>query len=207
MCQVGPSAVSVPGSLERLATVSPVTAATDSRADAWTLLACAARDAAPRGRESAMEAFVAATWSDVWRLCAHLGDRDRADDLTQETYLRVLRSLRSFRGDSPVRPWLFSIVRRVVADDIAARQRRRREPVGVVRDVPDHQGSVVLESLLEGLDPDRRLAFVLTQVLGYPYADAAEICACPVGTIRSRVARAREDLVAMLDDVRSRRLA
>jgi RNA polymerase sigma-70 factor (ECF subfamily) len=175
--------------------------------DAWTLLACAARDASPGQREAAMGEFVSATWSDVWRLCAHLGDRDRADDLTQETYLRVLRSLPSVRGESPVRPWLFSIVRRVVADDISARQRRRREPVGAIRDVPDHQGSVVLESLLEGLDPDRRLAFVLTQVLGYAYVDAAEVCGCPVGTIRSRVARAREDLVAMLDDQRGRRLA
>ena len=184
-----------------------MTAATDPWADAWTLLACAARDAAPHQREGATAAFVAATWDDVWRLCAHLGDRDRADDLTQETYLRVLRSLRSFRGDSPVRPWLFSIERRVVADDIAARQRRRREPVGSARDVPDHQGSVVLESLLETLDPDRRLAFVLTQVLGYAYADAAEVCGCPVGTIRSRVARAREDLVGMLDGARDRRLA
>ena len=154
-----------------------------------------------------MEAFVAATWSDVWRLCAHLGDRDRADDLTQETYLRVLRSLRSFRGDSPVRPWLFSIVRRVVADDIAARQRRRREPVGAARDVPDHQGGVELAVLLEDLDEDRRAAFVLTQVLGYSYADAAQMCGCPVGTIRSRVARAREDLVAMLGGTRGRRLA
>ena len=154
-----------------------------------------------------MQEFVAATWRDVWRLCAHLGDRDRADDLTQETYLRVLRSLRSFRGDAPIRPWLFSIVRRVVADDIASRQRRRREPVRVGRDVPDHQGSVVLESLLEALDEDRRMAFVLTQVLGYSYADAAEACDCPVGTIRSRVARAREDLVAMIDADTGRRLA
>jgi len=175
--------------------------------DAWTQLACEARDAAAAQREQAMQEFVAATWRDVWRLCAHLGDRDRADDLTQETYLRVLRSLRSFRGDAPIRPWLFSIVRRVVADDIASRQRRRREPVRVGRDVPDHQGSVVLESLLEALDEDRRMAFVLTQVLGYSYADAAEACDCPVGTIRSRVARAREDLVAMIDADTGRRLA
>jgi RNA polymerase sigma-70 factor (ECF subfamily) len=175
--------------------------------DAWTQLACTARDASPAERDAALDAFVAETWRDVWRLCAHLGDRDRADDLAQETYLRALRSLASFRGDSPVRPWLFSIVRRVVADDIAARQRRRREPVAVSRDVPDHQGDVDLQTLLEALDPDRRAAFVLTQVLGYPYAEAAQMCACPVGTIRSRVARAREDLVAMLGEERGRRTA
>lgn len=154
-----------------------------------------------------MDAFVSATWRDVWRLCAHLGDLDRADDLAQETYLRVLRSLRSFRGESSVRPWLFSIVRRVVADDIAARQRRRREPVGDARDVPDHQGGVELAMLLEALDSDRRAAFVLTQLLGYPYAEAAQMCGCPVGTIRSRVARAREDLVGMLGEAPGRRRA
>jgi RNA polymerase sigma-70 factor, ECF subfamily len=55
---------------------------------------------------------------------------------------------------------------------------------------------VSVERLLEGLDHDRKQAFVLTQVLGLSYAEAAEVCGCPVGTIRSRVARARLDLVA-----------
>ena len=164
--------------------------------DEWTRLACAARD---RRDDASLEAFVRATQADVWRVCAHLGDRDRADDLAQETYARVLRSLRGFRGDSPVRPWLFSIVRRVVADDIAARQRRRREPTSGYGDVAsDHQGDVTLTALLDDLEPDRRAAFVLTQVLGYSYLEAAELCDCPVGTIRSRVARAREDLIALL---------
>ena len=54
--------------------------------------------------------------------------------------------------------------------------------------------------LLDRLDADRREAFVLTQVVGLSYAEAAEVAGCPVGTIRSRVARARTDLVAALDD-------
>lgn len=162
--------------------------------DEWTRLALDAR----AGDEDAVAAFVRATQADVWRLCAHLGDRDQADDLAQEVFLRTLRSLRSFRGDSPVRPWLFSIVRRVVADDIGSRQRRRREPLAEVGPVPDHQDEVALTALLDGLAEDRRLAFVLTQVLGLSYAEAAEAVGCPIGTIRSRVARAREDLAAML---------
>jgi RNA polymerase sigma-70 factor, ECF subfamily len=175
--------------------------------DEWTRLACAARDAHGADSEEALAAFVRVTQSDVWRLCAHLGDRDRADDLAQETYARVLRSLKGFRGDSSVRPWIFSIVRRVVADDIAARQRRRREPLAEVEEISDHQEGVALGHLLSTLDPDRRAAFVLTQVLGYSYGEAAELCDCPVGTIRSRVARAREDLVARLGDEPVRRRA
>jgi RNA polymerase sigma-70 factor (ECF subfamily) len=60
------------------------------------------------------------------------------------------------------------------------------------------EGEVLLRILVEGLDSDRREAFVLTQVLDLSYAEAAEVCGCPIGTIRSRVARAREDLVAAL---------
>ena len=54
-----------------------------------------------------------------------------------------------------------------------------------------------LNVLLDQLQPDRREALVLTQVLGLSYAEAAEVCGCPVGTIRSRVARARDDLDAL----------
>jgi RNA polymerase sigma-70 factor (ECF subfamily) len=63
------------------------------------------------------------------------------------------------------------------------------------------EGAVVTD-LLARLDPDRREAFVLTQLLGLPYAEAAEVAGCPVGTIRSRVARARADLVDSLAGVK-----
>lgn len=153
-----------------------------------------------------MTRFVRATQADVWRLCAHLADPSSADDLTQETYLRAFRSLRSFRGESPVRPWLLTIARRVVADEIAARQRQRvlvsraGQKAACAPGTPDHAEAVVSHVLLKHLEQDRRVAFVLTQLLGYSYAEAAEVCECPVGTIRSRVARARGDLLALLAD-------
>lgn len=58
---------------------------------------------------------------------------------------------------------------------------------------------VELDDVLATLDEDRRSAFVLTQLLGYSYQEAAEVCGCPVGTIRSRVARARGDLIEAWD--------
>jgi RNA polymerase sigma-70 factor, ECF subfamily len=153
-----------------------------------------------------MTRFVRATQADVWRLCAHLADPSSADDLTQETYLRAFRSLRSFRGESPVRPWLLTIARRVVADEIASRQRHRvlvsraEQKAACEPGTPDHADSVASHGLLKHLEQDRRVAFVLTQLLGYSYAEAGEVCECPVGTIRSRVARARGDLLALLAD-------
>ncbi|MGH3584780.1 MAG: sigma factor-like helix-turn-helix DNA-binding protein, partial [Pseudonocardia sp.] len=68
---------------------------------------------------------------------------------------------------------------------------------GVVRGAADE--AVLLGQLVDALDPERREAFVLTQMLDLSYAAAAQVCGCPVGTIRSRVARAREDLVAAMD--------
>jgi RNA polymerase sigma-70 factor, ECF subfamily len=160
------------------------------------------------GDPLAAAALVRATQSDVWRLCAALGDRQSADDLAQETYLRAFGSLHRFQGRSSVRTWLLSIARHVCADAIRARRRRR---LTLVRDTADletgpavsladqvGEGAAVTD-LLARLDPDRREAFVLTQLLGLPYAEAAEIAGCPVGTIRSRVARARAALVESLD--------
>jgi RNA polymerase sigma-70 factor (ECF subfamily) len=172
---------------------------------------------AGRGDQAALERFLRATQPHVWRFVAGLSDPQTADDLTQETYLRALGSLAGFRGDSSARTWLLSIARRVVADHIRAVRARprkastadwqseaeRAEPAG--RGVFDER--VVLDQLVHTLDPERRDAFVLTQTLGLSYADAAEVCGCPVGTIRSRVARAREDLVAAMAEVPARRPA
>jgi RNA polymerase sigma-70 factor, ECF subfamily len=166
------------------------------------------------GDPLAAAALVRATQSDVWRLCAALGDRDSADDLTQETYLRAFGSLHRFENRSSVRTWLLSIARRVCADALRSRRRRR---ITLVRDDADleslsrppgadpvAEGATVAD-LLTRLDPDRREAFVLTQLLGLRYAEAAEVADCPVGTIRSRVARARADLISSLGGVKDDR--
>jgi RNA polymerase sigma-70 factor, ECF subfamily len=162
---------------------------------------------AAAGDRAAQADLVRATQAHVWRLCAHLADRQVAEDLTQETYLRALPALARFEGRSSLRTWLLSIARRVCADHLRARQRRRlvlvgedADLAGLERDVPDDEvgGAVAAQDVLDRLDPERREAFVLTQLMGLPYAEAAEVAGCPVGTIRSRVARARADLVTSL---------
>jgi RNA polymerase sigma-70 factor, ECF subfamily len=172
-------------------------------------LAGIAADAAV-GDPVAAAALVRATQSDVWRLCAALGDRESADDLTQETYLRAFAALHRFEGRSSVRTWLLTIARRVCADAVRSRRRRRLTLVREERELellapapdgdPTADGASVTD-LLARLDADRREAFVLTQLLGLPYAEAAEVVGCPIGTIRSRVARARADLVDSLAGV------
>ncbi len=159
--------------------------------------------AAGRGDSTALEQFVRATERDVWRVVAFLADPASADDLTQDTFLRALRSLPSFTGRSSARTWLLSIARRVVVDQIRNNQRRPRTSPGVdLEGLLDARGGaarfedvVEIRMLLDGLTADRRDALVLTQVLGLSYAEAAEVCGCPVGTVRSRVARARDDLL------------
>ena len=162
--------------------------------------------AAGRGDRDALARFVRATQGDLWRFCAHLVDPDAADDLAQETYLRAIPALRRFRGDAQVRTWLLSIARRVCAAEFGARTRDRElaarlltaPTAGLGTPPPEPGAQTTVDLLLAALDPDRRAAFALTQLLGCSYAEAAQVCDCPIGTIRSRVARAREDLDAML---------
>jgi RNA polymerase sigma-70 factor, ECF subfamily len=159
---------------------------------------------AAHGDRAALTELIRATQNDVWRLCAHLVDPATADDLAQETYLRAVPALRGFRGDAPVRAWLLTIARRVCAAEIKTRQRAREAAASVAARLPTAEASgdpglrAELILLLSTLDQDRRAAFVLTQVLGCSYAETASICEVPVGTIRSRVARARADLDEIL---------
>ena len=160
---------------------------------------------AGRGDEAALSALVLATSKTVWRACAALVDVASADDLTQETYLRAVRSLASYRGDSAPSRWLLTIARRVCAEEIKSRQ-SQRTVVAAVRaqrrtQTVDPTSTSDIADALARLSPDRREVFLLTAVAGFSYAEVAELCDCPIGTVRSRVARARMDLVAALAPV------
>ncbi|HXB65941.1 MAG TPA: sigma-70 family RNA polymerase sigma factor [Solirubrobacteraceae bacterium] len=169
--------------------------------DEVTLHAHAAR----LGDEHALEALVRAGYRDVWRLCAALVDRQSADDLAQETFVRATRALPGFRGHASARTWMLAIARNTCVDELRARSRRRRREQLLAATVasqptaPDASDEVTVNDLLSLLDIDRRTAFVLTQIFRLSYEQAAHVCDCPVGTIRSRVARARKELIAALD--------
>jgi RNA polymerase sigma-70 factor (ECF subfamily) len=172
--------------------------------DDVTGLALDARDGDP----TALAELVRRTQADVWRFCAHLAGHEHADDLTQEVYARALRSLRTFRGDAAARLWLLAIARRACADHVRTEIRRRRLADHLrgdarrrgPRTVDDVADAHSLTALIEALPDDYRAAFTLTQVLGLSYAEAASVCDCPLGTIRSRVARARDAVLRQLGE-------
>jgi RNA polymerase sigma-70 factor (ECF subfamily) len=172
--------------------------------DPSTQLAIAARD----GDLVALDNFIRALHHDVRRYVAHLSaDPHSADDLTQETFLRALQSLHRFEGRSSARTWLLSIARRTVADDLrrkAARPRisrhdwQRAAEQTQPRDLPGFEDGIALTELLDKIPGDRREVFVLTQLAGVPYAQTAARLGCPIGTVRSRVSRARTTLADLL---------
>ena len=152
------------------------------------------------GDRCALDDFVTATLSDVLGLCRYLGKPSDPEDLAQETYARALGAIHRFRGDGSARAWLLSIARRVCADATRMEIRSRKLDDRLVAQATTTAGRhdhrwLEIEEVLSVLDEDRKSAFVLTQLLGLSYAEAAEAMACPVGTIRSRVARARQQLI------------
>ncbi len=158
-------------------------------------LAAAARD----GDRIALDRFIRAVQADVWRFSAHLTHPSDADDLAQDALVRVITHLdRWERG--PVLTWVLGVTRNVCLEHIRKRTRRRTDPDAdpPMPAAPDVNGEVETVLLLAALPPDQREALVLTQLIGLPYADAADVVGCPIGTIRSRVARGRTALIDAL---------
>lgn len=179
-------------------------ACADASATAWAL-------AARGGDPDAADHFVRALQGDVLRYVTHLsGDPQAAHDLAQDTFARAFGSLHRYEGRASARTWLLSIARRAVADSLrraAVRPRiadttewqtvvERTQPCGL----PGFDEGVALLDLLEALPDERREAFVLTQVAGLSYEEAAACAGCPVGTVRSRVSRARATLELLLQE-------
>ena len=146
-----------------------------------------------------------------------------ARDLTQEAFVHAFRRLDSFRGDSAFYTWLFRIAVNATISFRRKAARRKTYSVESVREasgnepidgndgtrpsarMETHEQQRIVRAALEELSEEFRTALVLTEIEGLSYEDAAEAVGCPIGTIRSRIHRARNELreklrLALKDD-------
>ena len=138
-------------------------------------------------------------------------DPREAEDVAQEAFLKAYRALPLFRGDSAFYTWLYRIAVNTAKNYLVARSRRppaqdleidEVEPTeagSVLREIESPEGSlstselkVAIEAALDSLPEELKTAFILREFSGLSYEDIAEVMDCPVGTVRSRIFRARE---------------
>ncbi|MCA1494714.1 sigma-70 family RNA polymerase sigma factor [Ensifer sp. NBAIM29] len=128
-----------------------------------------------------------------------------ADDLVQETLLRALRSIDQFAPGTSLKSWLFTIMRNVFRTQYKLRKRESPGAMDTaelsIPAAPAQEWSVLngeLRHALELLTPEHREVLVLVAGFGMSYKEAADICDCAIGTIKSRLNRAREELVTQM---------
>jgi RNA polymerase sigma-70 factor, ECF subfamily len=133
------------------------------------------------------------------------GDRERADDLVQETLFKAWNHLDSFHEGTNLKAWLFTILRNTYFSERRKRKREVEDADGSyaarLASRPEQLGHMDMQDFqaaLTRLPDDQREALVLVGAAGFSYEEAADISGCAVGTIKSRVNRARNRLADML---------
>jgi len=139
----------------------------------------------------------------AWSLSHNGSD---ADDLVQDTLIKAWTHREKFEVGTNLRAWLFTILRNTYYSALIRRRREVRDETGeyaaTLRSEPTQDWSLAMKSLqtaMAELPPEHREALVLVGAAGLSYEEAAEICGCAVGTIKSRVNRARGRLLKLLD--------
>jgi RNA polymerase sigma-70 factor, ECF subfamily len=133
------------------------------------------------------------------------GNVDRADDLVQETLLRALVNIDSFEPGTNLSAWLFTILRNLFRSEYRKRRREVEDGDGTyaesLKSQPEQEARVEFREFraaLAKLPSDQREALILVGASGFSYEEAAGICGCAVGTIKSRVNRARTRLAELM---------
>jgi RNA polymerase sigma-70 factor, ECF subfamily len=131
---------------------------------------------------------------------------DRADDLVQETLMKAWKHHDSFQEGTNLRAWLYTILRNEFYSQLRKRSREVEDVEGfhasrlsVQAEQPWHLEMADLREALQKLPDDQREAVILVGASGFSYEEAAEICQVAVGTIKSRVNRARNRLAELMD--------
>jgi RNA polymerase sigma-70 factor, ECF subfamily len=133
------------------------------------------------------------------------GNVDRADDLVQDALLRAWANMESFQPDTNMSAWLFTILRNLFRSEYRKRRREVEDVDGsyaeTLTSLPEQNSRleiVEFRKALKMLPSEQRESLILVGASGFSYEEAAQICGCAVGTIKSRVNRARSRLAGIL---------
>ena len=134
------------------------------------------------------------------------GDRAVSEDLVQDVFYRILKRRRTYRPGSPFRPWMYQIARNARADVFRRRvevefEERMAEPVAPHDELSDRQQTELLHRALLQLPDDKREVLVLSRFQEMKYAEIAQLLGCEVGTIKTRVFRALQELRQALTEL------
>jgi RNA polymerase sigma-70 factor (ECF subfamily) len=155
--------------------------------------------AAQDGDRDAYAELVRSHYEPVHRYLARLlGDHALAEDVAQETFVRCYRALHRYQFEGRFTTWLIRVAHNAGIDAIRARTRHARLTLEAPRapQPSEPSTSVELDAALAALPPKLRDALLLVEVVGLRYREAALALSVPAGTVKSRVARAREQLLA-----------
>jgi RNA polymerase sigma-70 factor (ECF subfamily) len=173
----------------------------------------ARRDTGAQTRQATYEALIEGCWEALWRYAYHTtGNKDDAEDLLSETLVEGFRSFAQFRGETPFVRWMYRVMTTTRIDMVRRAARRRTESLdcpigedGATRDLPDEEAdperivvgpmlSEPVQRALAGLPEEYRAVVVLADMEQMDYSDVSRILHIPVGTVRSRLHRARASL-------------
>ncbi|MEK9588413.1 MAG: RNA polymerase sigma factor RpoE [Gammaproteobacteria bacterium] len=172
-----------------------------------------------RGDRRAFDALVIKYQARIATLIGRfVRDTDEVMDVTQETFIKAYRAIGSFRGDAQFYTWLYRIASNTAKNYLVAKSRRPPDTDLWIGEGDPGEGSVEIESTegpqglherdqllealsggLDNLPEDLKVALVLREFDGLTYEEIAEVMECPVGTVRSRIFRAREALEKIID--------
>jgi RNA polymerase sigma-70 factor, ECF subfamily len=134
------------------------------------------------------------------------GHIDKADDLVQDTLLRALSNIDQFKPGTCLQAWLFTILRNLFHTEYRKRRREVEDPDGLMASrlavMPNQSGRLEFEELraaLGRLPPEQREALLLVTAEGFSYEEAAQITGTQLGTIKSRINRARSRLAEIMN--------
>jgi len=165
-----------------------------------------------KGDKSAFDLLVRKYQHRIAKLVSrYVSDRAEVDDVTQEAFIRAYRAIKGFRGESAFYTWLYRIAvntaknylvalgRRPSTIDVESEDAETLESGSALRDVMTPERHLLAEEIgktvervMESLPEELRLALTLREIDGLSYEEIAEIMDCPIGTVRSRIFRARE---------------